>query len=615
MIGLNSVALYKNRPALVTGVGEKIEISVLGGEKLRVREKDLEPLHPGPVTDLRILEKEAPSVAVEQILSARELLEGNNISLKELAELVYGSFSPANAWAAWNLVQDGLYFTGSLTNVRARSAAEVEAEEQKRGEKERGQAERDAFLERIRQGRLELPEDGRFLQDVEALARGKTDKSRTLKDLGKPETPLEAHRLLLSTGVWTGFINPHPDRFGLSLASATIVPPPPPEEERLDLTHLRSFAVDNAWSGDPDDAVSLEGNCLYVHVADVAASIPPGSAADREARGRGSTLYLPEGASRMLAEDCLPLFALGLSEISPALSFKMTLNKDFSLLDTEIVPSWVKVTRLTYEEADAIAAGELAGLFALAEANLERRLNTGAVDLEFPEVHISIKAGTEGKTPEIEITPVQNYKSAAMVRECMLLAGEGAAKWALQRKLPFTFISQEAGDLPAREDILPGLAGSYQIRRCMRPRQLSIKPGIHWGLGLDEYSQVTSPLRRYTDLLAHQQIRAFLKGEAPLGPDEVLAAMAASEAAASATVHAERASRAHWTAVYLSDKKDRVFDGVMVDKKGSRAVLMIPALGLETQVPLRGKADFNDTVRAALSSVRIPEAEALFTLA
>jgi exoribonuclease-2 len=477
--------------------------------------------------------------------------------------------------------------------------------------------ERDAFLERLKAQALDLPGDGRFLQDVEALAYGKTDKSRTLKDLGKPETPQEAHRLLLNTGYWSPLVNPHPARFGLSLFS-----PKTPlgsllvAEDRVDLTHFKAFAIDNAWSADPDDAVSVEGNALWVHVADPAAIISPGSPADMEARGRGATLYLPEGASRMIAEDALPLFALGIAETSPALSFKIVLNDDFSIAETEIVRSWVKVTRLTYKEADALIGGEqvqenpasytqeLARLFKLAQDNMERRLAAGAVAIELPEVHITISEG------QVDIEPLMAYRSADMVRECMLLAGEGAARWALQRRLPFPYISQEGGDIP--HSPLNGMAGSYQLRRCMRPRTLSVKPGIHWGLGLDAYTQVTSPLRRYTDLLGHQQIRAFLQNETPLSEEEVLLRLAAGDAAAAATVQAERLSRAHWTAVYLADKKGSPWKGVLMEMRGNRGVIMIPALGIETQVAIKKETAPNEEVSLTLSSVKIPEAEVGF---
>jgi len=140
-------------------------------------------------------------------------------------------------------------------------------------------------------------------------------------------------------------VNPYPYRFSQSLSSAKIiVDPPSKDEERFDLTHLRSFAIDNAWSADPDDAVALEGNTLYVHVADPAAVIGPDSPADLEARNRGATLYLPEGTFRMIAEEALPLFALGLSEVSPALTFKIDLADDYSILSTEILRSWVRGT-------------------------------------------------------------------------------------------------------------------------------------------------------------------------------------------------------------------------------------------------------------------------------
>jgi exoribonuclease-2 len=612
MIALKSLVVYKTRPALVTETGEKIGISLPGGETLRVREKDVEMIHPGPCGP-EVLEPEELS---GDIRGAWELLEGVPVPLKELAELAYGTYTPKTAWAAYGLLQEGLYFSGTIRELRAREAAAVEAEERKRDEKRRETLEREAFLERLRAGRPELPRDVRFLQDVEALAYGKTDKCRTLRDLGRPETPQEAHRLLLAWGVWTTRVNPHPSRYGLSLSSAKIPLAPPPEEDRLDLTGLEAFAIDNPWSADPDDAVSLEGNTLYVHVADPAAVLPPDSPGDLEARSRGSTLYVPEGSSRMIAEESLPLYALGLSPVSPALTFKMTLNEDCSITGTEIFPSLVKVTRLSYGEADILARDPekgtvLSGLFALADRNRERRIDRGGVIIDFPEVHITIT----GEAVEIEV--LEAYRSGDMVRECMLLAGEGSARWALQRRLPFPYVSQEPGDLPSSP--LPGMAGAYQLRRCMRPRTLSAKPGAHSGLGLEAYTQVTSPLRRYTDLLAHQQIRAFLRRDLPgaappLGEGDVLLRLSAADAAAQANTQAERASRAFWTAVYLSGKKDSPWQGITLEKRGARSLFLIPALGLETQVPVKGALEPNEPVLLTLKSVKIPEGEANFII-
>ena len=638
-----SLVIYRNRPALVSGFeGEKINIAVFKGESFKVREKDIELLHPGPCS-LKDLETGLPNDTCSDAREVWELLAGDTpvdtsmetskgIPLNELAELLYGGYTPRSAWAAWELLKEGLYFTGDIRSVRARKRAAVEEEEKKREEKGKETVERAVFLERLKKrpptGKGAFsPEDYRFLQDVEALAFGKTDKSRTMRELGRPETREEAHRLLLTSGAWTVWVNPHPDRLGLSRESAKIVPPPPPEEDRLDLTGMEAFAIDNPWSDDPDDAVSLDGpdadgkHTLWVHLADPAASVYPGSPADVEAMGRGATLYLPEGPLRMLSSEALSSFALGRVEKTPALSIKLTLMPDLNIGEVAIQPSFVRVTCLSYPEADALMAGgesekasgaALTALAALAERNLERRLDMGAVVIDLPETHIKLNLGEN----LVSIEPAGEYRSTDLVRECMILAGEGAAHWALQRQVPFPYISQEAGELPVKR--LPGLAGAWQLRRCMRPRSLSVKPGVHWGLGLDEYTQVTSPLRRYTDLLCHQQIRAWIgagiyRGQKPLSEEEVLFRISAAEAAASTAGAAERASRAHWMAVYLSLKEASLWEGVVLDRKGSRGTVIIPALGVETQVNLRGTEEPNDKVNLSLLSVKIPEGEAIFS--
>jgi exoribonuclease-2 len=103
-----------------------------------------------------------------------------------------------------------------------------------------------------------------------------------------------------------------------------------------------------------------------------------------------------------------------------------------------------------------------------------------------------------------------------------------------------------------------------------------------------------------------------LAGRALLGEEELLMSLAAADAAALATVQAERASRAHWTAVYLSEQKNSVWKGVIAELKGNKAVVLIPALGIETLVNTGGEP--NETLVLTLLSVKIPEGECLFTV-
>ena len=633
-IGADALVLYKTRPALVKNLADgKITISISNGEELKVRERDIELIHPGPLKSLSALEnaKEASESAVRE---AWELLladGGGPFHIKELTELVFGEYSPQNTWAAFCLLTNGLYFCGNAAAITCRRQDEVADEEKKSEEKQKEAGERELFLKRLKSRGKEplLPEDARFMQDVEALAFGKSSKSRTMKEIGLGETPEDAHALLLDTGFWTNSVNPYPARFGLSLAAAKHGPGTIAGEifaqncaqDRVDLTSLAAFAIDNSWSNDPDDAVSIETGgerqaVLYVHVADPAAVITPDSPAEKDARDRGATLYLPEGNFTMLNEEFLPIFALGLGEISPALTFKITLDQSAAVVDAEIFPSMVKVRRLSYENADKLLDGSLSGgaedicalrsLEALAERNFARRSSLGAVNIDLSEVHISVKDGV----PVIQ--PLKQFRSASLVRECMLLAGEGACFWAAKSGgAAFPYASQEAGDLP--DEILPGMAGSYQLRRCMKPRILSTKPGSHAGLGLAAYTQVTSPLRRYGDLLAHLQIRAVLRGTPPISAEELALRLGAGEAAAMASSQAERASRLHWTCVYLSEKTGSQWDAVALEKKGARWIFMIPDIALETQAALRKDVLPNEPVKLVLKAVNIPKGEIMFT--
>jgi exoribonuclease-2 len=295
MLVKKALVIYKGKPALAEEKGDRLELTLEGGEKLKVRPKDVLFLHPGPASlDLRVPEGEEEA--------AWELLEGQKVSLKELAELAFGAYTPEAAYGAYLLAQKGERFVLEGGEVRVRMEEELAfLEEAKRRKEERERAFQEA-LERIREGRL-LPEDRPLLAEVEALAYGERKESRLLKALGLPETPEAAHGLLLRLGLWRRE-NPHPRRLGLPLAPPDLPVPPLPEEERVDLTHLPAFAIDDEGSQDPDDALYAErveeGFRLLVHVADVAALVGPGSPLDGEALRRGANLYLPEGTVPML---------------------------------------------------------------------------------------------------------------------------------------------------------------------------------------------------------------------------------------------------------------------------------------------------------------------------
>ena len=592
-----ALVIYKGKPALAEEKGDRLELTLEGGETLKVRPKDVLFLHPGPSRlELRVPEGEEEA--------AWELLEGQKVSLKELAELAFGAYTPEAAYGAYLLAQKGERFVLEGGEVRARTREELASlEEMKRRKEERERAFGEA-VERIRQGRPSL-EDRPLLAEVEALAYGERKESRLLKALGLPETPEAAHGLLLRLGLWRRE-NPHPRRLGLPLAPPDLPVPPLPEEERVDLTHLPAFAIDDEGSQDPDDALYAErveeGFRLFVHVADVAALVGPGSPLDGEALRRGANLYLPEGTVPMLPLAVTEALGLGLKEVSPALTFELLVSPEGELLREDLYLSWVRVRRLSYREALEVEA--LAPVKALAEAFLRKRLAQGALDIALPEVKVRV----EGE--EIRITPLPPYESRVWVREAMLLAGYAAAHLALREGLPFPFATQEA---PSHRVEGEGLAAMWAQRKTLKRAQLKAVPAPHRGLGLPLYAQVTSPLRRYLDLVAHQQLRAWLKGERPLSQGEVLERVGAAEAVADLVREGERRSKLHWTLLYLMEKGYEG-PGVLVERRGGQGVFLLPELGLTAQVALSGPLTLNVEVRLRFLEADLPALEARFAL-
>lgn len=594
----DSLVLYKGRPARVVTPGEKLEIALPDGAGKKVRPKDVTLLHPGPVADLNALE-----AAGGEVEEAWQVLAGEEASLADLAELAFGEFNPATAWSAWALVADGLYFEGNPETVRGRPAAEVEAERARRETRAAESAAWEGLLERLRAGRFE-PDDRKQLAEVERVAYGRSAASRIMKALEQQETPEAAHRLLLRLGYWDETVNPYPRRLEAPETHPDQAVPELPEEPRRDLTHLDSFAIDDEDNRDPDDAVSLDGDRLWVHVADVAAVVTPDSELDREARGRGASLYLPEGTVPMLPDPLTDRLGLGLQEVSPALSFGLRLDDDGQVVDTEVVASWVRVTRLTYAEADArLDEAPFAALKALTDRFRAARRTAGAAFIQLPEVNLRVDDG------RVTVRPLPALASRGLVTEAMVMAGAAAARYAQEHGIPFPYATQP----PPDERMEPAtLAEAFAYRRKMQRSRMRGSPAPHSGLGLEAYAQATSPLRRYLDLVVHQQLRAHLRGEATLSGEEVLERVAAADAVIGNLRKTERFSNQHWKLVYLRHNPEWSGTAVVAERQGKRGKVILPDLALETAMPLPADAEPDAELPVVVTGTDLPGLAAHF---
>ena len=572
-----SLAAYHGRAAVILDVAkDKIEIRTAGGQTRSVRPKDLEYIHPGPCAQLPADPGSGP--ALDELL---ELAGDEKLAFRDFCELLYSEYSPQTAWNCYRLLKDGVYFTGTPEDgVQARPRAEIDAALAAAREKQRVREEYQALLERIR-NRTILPEDRQAMCEIEAFARGQSQGCRILKDLEIELLPEKAQTLLVQLGVWRDTENPIPLRLGVDMQSPDLELTETPAEDRTDLTGQTALAIDNATSNDPDDAIGFADGLLWVHVADPAAVVTPDSEADRAAAAAGENLYLPDRVITMLPGSATAQFGLGLLETSPALC-----------------RSTVRVERLTYESAAPRMDSEpLRTIRTELERFRQWRLDHGALLLRLPEVHIALN-GDQITVEPLEITPERE-----LVANAMLAAGAATAEFAIENEIPLSFAAQTAP-----EEILSGdtLSVMYQQRKLCPPGYLSSTPEPHAGLGLDAYVRVTSPLRRYADLLAHQQLRRWLDGQELMTAEELEDRFVPAEKAAAVRRKAERMSNEFFTLVYLARQPGWTGRAVAVNRMNDSTTLLIPELAYEFKSRGCPKAAMDEEMTVELLSAEPP---------
>ena len=632
----NSIVLYKSTVAVVVDRdGDKYQIrfctqpatptgkkAVYGEQK--VREKDVVLLHEGPVSSLEKVLDNGSKDFKAQINDAYELLQSDEstatapIEINELADYALGNFDADVAWGFYCNLTAGVQFAVNQDELKngkiifvPRSLEEINSINQKNYEKEHEAEIRAAFINRVKTNSLDLPADAKFMGEVEAFAMCKTEKSKVMQEAGITQTIEKAHKLLIDTGIWDFTKNPYPTRFGFSFDSAREQLGAMKEEEREEVPCV-CYAIDAPNAADPDDAVGFDGTYFWVCIADPASTVEPDSSIDMAARARGTTLYIPEGASRMLCESCLEDYALGLSEKatgkkSSALAFRLKMTDDSQIEECEIKKVRVEVKMISYAEAEEQKESpELKPMFELARKNHLRRQNNNAVTIQMPEVKIKV----DKETKLVSIVTEEKYESNDMIQEMMLLAGEGAARFAYSHNIPFPFVSQEAPEFP--ESVPEGWAGQFARVKCMRKRSVGITPAPHAGLGLSFYSQVTSPLRRYGDLVSHQQLRAYINGKKLLGKDEMLERIAAGDAASLAARKASRLSDTHWKLVYLLQNPEKTYKGYCIDHIGKDARYLIPELDMQTVIGGAGEDPLNYEAELKAERVDIPTQDVRF---
>jgi exoribonuclease-2 len=417
----------------------------------------------------------------------------------------------------------------------------------------------------------------------------------------------EARQILVKLGVWNEDENLDLLRFEIPTTfsqetlqeSETLSEIEVGAENREDLRDLDLFTVDGPLTQDFDDALScnVEGDRIRigVHIADVASSVMPGSRLDQEASQRGSSVYLPCRQIPMLP-PVLSQEVLSLKEGCDrrAVSLLAELDQQGNILDFCFVPSLVRVKkRYTYDEVNAfhIHDAPFEPMLQLSLALRQKRVEAGALLLSLPEIAIAFN--DEGSISIQKID--QDTPSRMIVAEFMILYNLLAGRFARERKLPVLFRSQEK---PSERLSCDGLDYVYYVfkqRRKLNPFTIDTEPKFHSGLGVDVYTQASSPIRRYFDLLVQRQLGGFLLHGAPYYTREDLdKKRMALESTLRSVDRMNRNRTRYWLYKYLLQHEGEKFFAMVLDVMKNRCRILLSDLLLAVEMKRENGRDFSE---------------------
>lgn len=385
--------------------------------------------------------------------------------------------------------------------------------------------------------------------------------------------------------------------------------------KRRDMRDTLTFTIDPFDAKDFDDAISFkkmeDGKYeIGVHIADVSHYVQPGSALDKEAIKRATSIYLVDRTIPMLPE----VLSNDVCSLNPN-EDKLTFSSVFIMNDKgEVLERWFGRTvihsdmRFTYESAQEVLNAktgqyfyELDTLNKIAKCLQKEKFLKGAI--EFEQEEIKFKLDENGKP--IGVYKKERLDTHKLVEEYMLLANREVAKFiyeAIQKKgKKDTGAIYRIHDLPDKDRMLDlsvfvkalgyklntkeGKVSAFDIKNLLKqiegtPHEALISTAVirsmqkavystknigHFGLAFDFYTHFTSPIRRYPDIMVHRILERHLKHEA-FGDREIVEFQHIAEQSTAREIDAasaERESKKLKQVEYMSDKIGQVFEGTI----------------------------------------------------
>lgn len=459
---------------------------------------------------------------------------------------------------------------------------------------------------------LELIE--RYVIDLDGYERAKEAKG-FLYEAGLKEVE-SAVEFLIKTGFWKKDDDPESKKIAFHFRHSqraleeveTILSAGENFAGLTDRTDIEAFSVDSETTQDIDDAISFEmhGNriTLGVHISNVAHVISRGSFLDQGTLERAETVYFPEERVDMFPRDLVSKkLSLTAGDLRPALSLFATFNKeDFALIDYRFEATIVRISKnLTYTEATEMLHNTQWGevLVSLTDSLRAERVNKGAFIVQLPELKIGV-GGQDGISVSKDYmdSPAHN-----VVSECMILMNRLSGDFFDKNGIPALFRSQSQDIEPEARELDPeDVLFPVKVVKHLKPSFVTFAPEIHKSLGVPSYVQMTSPIRRYTDLLMQRQLISWLEEQRICYSESELEDMNTRVSLATREIkNAQRGRHRYWLIRYFLEKDIKGATGYVSSKGYNGFNVYIPEFLIELALSNSGGRVFDIGSEISLS--------------
>ncbi|MTJ92247.1 MAG: RNB domain-containing ribonuclease [Desulfovibrio sp.] len=394
------------------------------------------------------------------------------------------------------------------------------------------------------------------------------------------------------------------------------------------------ISIDSATTRDVDDAFHVEaegdGWALTLMLACPSLFWNFGGPLDKLVLHRGTSIYLPEGDCHMLPEvlgtDAYSLLA---DQARPALRVLVHVAADGTLGGCEIsVVQATLAANLTYVDSQAVLDAQAAGEdlpqnaatpyaeqlrvgLALARQRQTARIADGAVIMDRPDPVIRL----EGEGAEVRVEVGQDYQASdaqMLVAEMMILASAAVAQWAAEHGVAMLHRVQDVVLPKEYAGIWTTPQDMTRIMRALTPSGLEVQARPHAALGLARYTPVTSPLRRYPDLVNEEQlVHYFRTGQPRWTEPELVDLLNVLSPALDAAGQVQRFRPRYWKLLFFRQKGDKVWwNGVITEENDAFVTVSLPDQGMF----VRGKRRlFDERAHPGLAvDVRIGKVQPLY---